>query len=190
MSAPERERGRRALSEDERALWHGITRSIKPLKRRRVKAEPADAEPPAGRRPKSPPARPSQPTALRPAPKPKPVLPLTTLDRRTRARLARGNEPIERRLDLHGRSQSEAHAVLLRALQSAQADGIKTVLVITGKGAPAGEAASERGVLKRQVPLWLGLPEFRAYVLGIEQAHIAHGGSGALYVRVRRARLR
>ena len=60
------------------------------------------------------------------------------------------------------------------------------VLVITGKGARAAEG--ERGVLKRQVPHWLGLPEFRALVIGFEDAHIAHGGEGALYVRVRRAR--
>jgi len=58
--------------------------------------------------------------------------------------------------------------------------------VITGKGARAAEG--ERGVLKRQVPHWLGLPEFRALVIGFEDAHSAHGGAGALYVRVRRAR--
>jgi DNA-nicking Smr family endonuclease len=62
------------------------------------------------------------------------------------------------------------------------------VLVITGKGGRADEARSERGVLKRQVPLWLRLPEFRPYVVGFEDAHIGHGGEGALYVRVRRAR--
>jgi DNA-nicking Smr family endonuclease len=43
-------------------------------------------------------------------------------------------------------------------------------------------------VLRRQVPHWLELPEFRTIVVGFEQAHIAHGGEGALYVRVRRVR--
>ncbi len=60
------------------------------------------------------------------------------------------------------------------------------VLVITGKGA-AGDRVG-RGVLKRQVPLWLKLPEFRSYVIGFETAHLTHGGEGALYVRIRRAR--
>jgi DNA-nicking Smr family endonuclease len=32
------------------------------------------------------------------------------------------------------------------------------------------------------------LPEFRALVIGFETAHIAHGGEGALYVRLRRVR--
>jgi len=44
-----------------------------------------------------------------------------------------------------------------------------------------------RGVLRRQVPLWLALPELRRYVIGFEDAHVGHGGEGALYVRVRRA---
>jgi DNA-nicking Smr family endonuclease len=59
------------------------------------------------------------------------------------------------------------------------------VLVITGKGV-TGDA--ERGVLRRQVPHWLSLPEFRSLIVGFEEASIGHGGSGALYVRIRRGR--
>ena len=59
------------------------------------------------------------------------------------------------------------------------------MLVITGKG---GRGQAERGVLRRQVPHWLALPEFRDLVIGFEDAHIAHGGEGALYVRLRRTR--
>ena len=61
------------------------------------------------------------------------------------------------------------------------------MVVITGKGA-GGDG--ERGVLRRQVPQWLRLPEFRAYVVGFEDAHIAHGGEGALYVRIRKGKSR
>ena len=61
------------------------------------------------------------------------------------------------------------------------------VLIITGKGKMGAE--SERGVLRRQVPHWLNQPEFRALVVGFEEAHIGHGGEGALYVRIRRARI-
>ncbi len=97
--------------------------------------------------------------------------------------VARGKEPIDARLDLHGLTQSEAHAALLRFLRNAHARDARLVLVITGKG-----RGGEPGVLRRQVPHWLGLPEFRALVVGFEDAHIAHGGEGALYVRVRRTR--
>jgi DNA-nicking Smr family endonuclease len=101
-----------------------------------------------------------------------------------RQRLARGTEPIEARLDLHGRTQREAHAELLSFLRRAQREGARFALVITGKGT----RLDEQGVLKRQVPLWLRLPEFRSYVIGFDAAHAAHGGEGALYVRLRRAR--
>jgi DNA-nicking Smr family endonuclease len=62
------------------------------------------------------------------------------------------------------------------------------VLVVTGKGTVRGERghSGERGVLKRQVPMWLSLPEFRSFVVGFEDAHVGHGGEGALYVRLRR----
>ena len=58
--------------------------------------------------------------------------------------------------------------------------------MITGKGGAARDDLSERGVLKRQVPQWLRLPEFRGYIIGFEGAHSGHGGAGALYVRIRR----
>ncbi len=115
---------------------------------------------------------------------PKPP-PLTLLARRERSRIARGRTDIDARLDLHGMTQSRAHGALLRFLIRAQNDGMMLVLVITGKGAGKGEG---RGVLRQQVPEWLGLAEFRALVIGFEEAHAAHGGGGALYVRVRRAR--
>jgi DNA-nicking Smr family endonuclease len=111
---------------------------------------------------------------------------LSNLGRRERQRLARGTLAIDARIDLHGLTQSEAHAALARFLRRAQADDARFVLVITGKGARF--PGAERGVLRRQVPLWLGLPEFRAYVVGFEDADTTHGGQGALYVRLRRRR--
>jgi DNA-nicking Smr family endonuclease len=121
-----------------------------------------------------------------PAPKPPPRL--EPLERRQKQRLARGIEPIDDRLDLHGKTQHEAYAALLRFLRRAQSDGARFVLVITGKGSGARDDRSERGVLKRQVPLWLRLPELRAHVSAFEPAHVGHGGEGALYVRLRRLR--
>jgi DNA-nicking Smr family endonuclease len=103
--------------------------------------------------------------------------------------VARGKQPIDARLDLHGLTQHEAHGALLRFLATASARGARLVLVITGKGKRGDGDERERGVLRRQVPQWLGLPEFRDFVVGFEDAAIAHGGEGALYVRVRRNRL-
>ena len=182
-----RPRGKRRLTADEHALWTTVTRSIAPL-RKRVPTEISQVEiavPPPVKKQKAavvPAAKP----AVRPA---KPAPPLAPLARRTKQRIARGSEPIGARIDLHGLTQEQAHNALRRFLRVAQSDGAKLVLVITGKGARgAGLDGLERGVLKRLVPQWLQLPDMRPLVIGFEDAHLAHGGEGALYVRVRRAR--
>jgi DNA-nicking Smr family endonuclease len=194
LERTDKRRHRRRLTEDEHKLWSGVIRSIAPLKRKPAGLHRAEMPPAAGERVPSaaPQRRRTEPTPVRhPAakvakPAPRPVLPVGGLDRRQKHRLARGTEPIDGRIDLHGKTQSEAHAALLGFLRLAQADGARYVLVITGKGSAFG--AGERGILKRQVPMWLRLPEFRSHVLAVEDAHAAHGGEGALYVRLRRAR--
>jgi DNA-nicking Smr family endonuclease len=185
MSAEDGKPRRRKLSEEERDLWGRITRSIAPLRRKPILADPAET---AATPSKPKPAPSARPHAAAVGATPNPVPRLQPLDRRQKQRLARGTESIDARIDLHGKTQGEAHVALLRFLRGAQTDGAKFVLVITGKGARATDIWSERGVLKRQVPLWLRLPEFHRYVVGFEQAHVGHGGEGALYVRVRRPR--
>ena len=185
---------RRSLSDEERALWTGIARSIKPLRpshRAAEVSEPTQSakvpiKVPAKSLAKAETSVP--PREARPENVPEKKTPaLAPLGRRLKQRVARGREPIDARLDLHGFTQTQAHAALLRFLRRAQADGVRMVLVVTGKGTSKGGETHERGVLKRQVPLWLALPEFRSLVVGFEDAHIGHGGAGALYVRLRRA---
>jgi DNA-nicking Smr family endonuclease len=92
-------------------------------------------------------------------------------------------------IDLHGLRQAEAHGRLIAFLLRSQAAGHGLVLVITGKGGAAAPGVfEERGVLRRSVPHWLRLPDLRGVVLGFEEAQAPHGGSGALYVRLRRRR--
>lgn len=180
----------RALSEDERTLWQGVTRSIAPLKKKaaRAKAASAPADDEAAAPAPSKPVR-KTPAALPPAALPrvetKKPPPLAPLDRKDKQRLARGRRDIDAKLDLHGFTQDEAHEALLRFLRRAQAKDHRHVLVITGKGV---RGDGERGVLKRRVPQWLALPEFRELVIGFDSAAIPHGGEGALYVRVRKGR--
>ena len=184
-SAPSR--GRRHLSEEERALWDSVARQVKPLRKKpRVPKAPAAAvpEPAAAAAKHMASPRPIAPIAVSKPSKPA-VPPLAPLGRRERTRLSKGRSEIDARLDLHGMTQTRAHRRLLAFLQRAHHDGLTFVLVITGKGVAGG---AERGVLRRQVPQWLALPEFRTLVVGFEEAHIGHGGEGALYVRIRRAR--
>lgn len=193
MSPDKRRHASRQLTDEDRQLWNTVARSIKPLRRRSPHPDPDDVAPetrPAKSHPvPKAPARAHPAAEERRAHAPRPAVPaLSPLARRERQRIARGGVAIEARIDLHGLTQSQAHAALAHFLRRAQADGAKFALVITGKGARFAEHGSDRGILRRQVPLWLKLPEFRSYVVGFEDAHISHGGQGALYVRIRRLR--
>ena len=190
-SPPRRKRG---LSEEERVLWESVAKQTKPLRKRSRAAKPQlaapDSETPAAAKPAAatkahPPAK--VPRAPRPEVTPA-APPLAPLGRRERSQLSRGRKEIDARLDLHGMTQTRAHRALSGFLQRAHSDGLTFVLIITGKGRTIGPE-SERGVLRRQVPQWLSLPEFRSLVVGFEEAHIGHGGEGALYVRIRRSRM-
>jgi DNA-nicking Smr family endonuclease len=166
-------RGRR-LSDEERTVWEAVTRKIKPLhsvgKIAAVTATPAQARKPVVTRSVA------APSAKSPVSPPTPTL--APLSRKEKQRVARGRVSIDARLDLHGHTQDEAHGALLRFLRRASTSEKRLALVITGKS----------GVLRREVPRWLALPEFRAMVIAVEPAAIRHGGEGALYVRVRRER--
>ncbi|MEW6641176.1 MAG: Smr/MutS family protein [Pseudomonadota bacterium] len=190
---PPAPRRRRLLSAEERSLWHAVADSTKPLKKRPrltriAAAETATKDAAKKVADKAPSATGKRTAVPTPARRPEPP-PLAAIGRRERLQLSRGRKDIDARLDLHGMTQARAHRVLLHFLQQASEEGLSFVLVITGKGRTTAEAA-ERGVLRRQVPEWLALPEFRACVVGFEEAHVGHGGGGALYVRIRRARHR
>jgi DNA-nicking Smr family endonuclease len=187
---------RRHLTYEERVLWTIVTQSMTPLREKpNVAASESSADIEAPKLRKAPPlfSKPAKPVkTATPAsytqpPQKAPPPGLSPLTRRMKRGVARGKQPIDARLDLHGLTQDEAHGALLRFLKSASARDARLVLVITGKG-KRGDSERERGVLRRQVPQWLALPEFRALVVGFEDAAIAHGGEGALYVRVRRGR--
>ena len=142
----------------------------------------APASPPPLRLPSAAEAPPSRP-AKRSAP------PLAPIERRLKRELARGRGAIDAALDLHGLTQAEAHQALRGFLRHSQARGARLVIVVTGKGGPLDEPGAwphERGVLRRLAPHWLREPDLRSVVLGFEEAGRAHGGSGALYVRLRR----
>lgn len=182
-----KEAGRIHMSREDSALWDKVTKSIAPLRARAAHAETIEPVEVAPRVSKKAPPRPPAPPPM-PAPK---APGLATIDRRTKQRLSRGTTGIDARLDLHGMTQAAARTRLESFLRSAQARGHGLVLVITGKGRPASRdshSEEERGVLRRQVPQWLSLPDLRPLVVGFTEAAIGHGGTGALYVRVRKAR--
>ena len=169
----------RGLDAAERELWAQVTRDTRPLKARKrvVKREPgADAvvgeqkAPTAATLPPLPARQPARSAAELPE------LSLSMapgLDRRT-----------EERLDLHGHSQDEAHRALVGFVERAWRAERRTLLVVTGKGRrDAGE-----GILQSAVPRWLNAAPLRARVLAFARARPKDGGTGALYILLRRQR--
>lgn len=206
--------GRRRLGPDELALWQAVAKSVTPLKPRRRKKAPAGevdaadndvgiAKQPPPKRPKTarglglglglgrgpaPIAAARSPVAKPPAPLlPVPdslSAPLPGIDKRQAERFRRGQLQIEGRIDLHGRTQIEAHDALQRFIARAAGAGKRQLLVITGKGS----TKSAGGVLKSNVPRWLNEPALRRHILAIADARPEHGGTGALYVLLKRTR--
>jgi len=175
----------RRLSDEEIELWSAVARSVA---RRRGAILPAPARP-------KPPTPPPVPTTAAPVAASKPARakpgppPLAPLERKLKRDLSRGRAAIDDALDLHGLNQAEAHHALRSFLVSAQARGAKLVIVVTGKGKAGPRGTSwidEPGVLRRLAPHWLREGDLRSIVLGFEEAGRTHGGSGALYVRLRR----
>jgi DNA-nicking Smr family endonuclease len=182
---------RRPISDEERALWQMIAKTATPLKRRR-KSEPKPAPASAPEKPAAKTARPKAKSAVPKAPAPVPPPPVRPhelahglsvgIDKRQAERFRRGKTPIEGRIDLHGRTQAQAHDDLHDFVARAHASGKRMVLVITGKGI----TASKSGVLKENVPRWLNEPSLRRHVLAFDYAEPQHGGEGALYVLLKR----
>jgi len=175
-----RRRGDGGLKEEDRILWNLVARSATPLK-----GTVAVMLPDPVAEPKPSPVEPARFAGL-PAAAHKPKAPRVShaLDEPTLEKLSKGRLPIEGRVDLHGMTQDEAYSLLFSFLHRAHAGGARYVLIITGKGSSSGG----NGVLRRLVPAWLSTPAFRQLVSSHDHASRHHGGSGALYVRLRRTR--
>lgn len=174
----------RRLSAHERALWARVASSIKPLPGKvapelppAVPAPPALAAPSPAKSP--PPGRP-RPAAAKPAP-PRPHPLGAPLDGSWDRRISRGRLSPDRVIDLHGHSVAEAHGILSSAILAG--DGARVILVVTGKGRPDRPAR-----IRSELMHWLERPDLRPHVASLRAAHPRHGGGGAFYIVLRRAK--
>lgn len=186
---------RRSLRPEEEELWQAVARTAKPLKpaKARVVTEPKPTLTPAPERPAPVPtfrlgerAHGRDTGISMPA---APSAPPLRMDAKAFSRMTKGKLAPEARIDLHGMTLAEAHPALTGFVLSAQAAGCRLVLVITGKGRPGsddGPIPRRPGVLRHQVPLWLRQAPLGAVVQQVAEAHLRHGGGGALYVYLRR----
>lgn len=205
--------------EDER-LWRHVTRSVKPIDSNRALMASLMESTTAARGPTTP-RKPTPETVPKTTSRQKtdgmqksfwtadsysrttgsqgsaPSAPLETpANRQWARRLAKGDMPIDARLDLHGLTQAEAHGRLMRFLQIAVAQKLRVLLVITGKGGKRGtRGGSDQGgaghhdapgVLRRSLRGWIKGSAVSGQVMSVHAAHHRHGGSGAWYVVLRR----
>jgi DNA-nicking Smr family endonuclease len=91
------------------------------------------------------------------------------VDTATWQRFRRGKLGGTRKLDLHGMTAHHAFAALRSFLRAAHADHVRCVEIVTGRG--TGEAG---GVLRRELPFWLNLPEIRPMVLAAAHPHASN----------------
>jgi DNA-nicking Smr family endonuclease len=182
-----RRRGRE-LTGEEAALWRAVARSVTPLEAvPQVELATSLEDAPSPRLPPRPaaPAPPKPARTRRPAPR------LDAGDPKEARKVARGRREIDATLDLHGLTQDAAHERLCRFVETAQAAGARTLLVVTGKG--AGEARvpfaeAPRGILRQRFLEWVEAPPLSPRIASVRGAHQRHGGGGAFYVMVKRKR--
>jgi len=165
---------RPGLSEEDRAAWAEFARRVAILPGRSKPVPEGAAQPPLAARPASAP----------PVPNARPHCSLTVgenpggIDRASWHRLERGKMPAERRLDLHGRTAQAAFHALHAFLGAAQAEGVRCVEIITGRG-----SGPEGGVLRRELPHWINQPSLRRLVLAAAYPHAANQGAVRLLLR-------
>ena len=165
-------RSKRPVTDDERKLFAAAFRETIPLAPvKRVGAEPKTKS-------KSRSGKPSG------------------VDGNTAEKLRKGELKPQASLDLHGMTENVAHRALVTFLRGAASRGLRLVIVVTGKGAPAATSdepfdlereTSRRGVLKTMTPRWLREPDLAPFIADVRSAHRSHGGDGALYVYLRKA---
>ncbi|GAA4764095.1 Smr/MutS family protein [Stakelama sediminis] len=155
-----------------------------PAKPARGKAETVAPEPVRAVRHPSKPATPHPVRRSSP-----PVPPPSTLDSGWDRRITRGRVQPDLTIDLHGHTLASAHALLDASLDRAVREGVRVILLITGKPPRPGlERPFSRGAIRDAVPDWLGVSRHSDRIAAVRGAHPHHGGAGALYIILRRHR--
>ena len=176
----------RRLSAEERALWARVAATVTPLEGRPAEPRPLDVPPPFPGESRGPAPRVDlDPGFRRGTVRPSPP-PSDTLDGGWDRRIRRGIVQPDRAIDLHGHTLATAHGALEHALARAVAEDIRVLLVVTGK--PPKPDNRGRGLIRASIGAWLGMSAYRDRIAAVRNAHPRHGGTGALYIILRRKR--
>ena len=189
----------RRLSAEERAVWGRVAGTVRPSAGRKpvlipthhVRAEPVETPSflqTTGSKNDSP------STATRREPGRTVIVSKratqNTLDGSWDKRLRLGQAAPDFTIDLHGETLSSAHARLNRSLAAAIRSEARVILLITGRPAKDNPRLppTSRGVIRATVGDWLAASPYASHIAAVRGAHPRHGGAGALYLILRRAR--
>jgi DNA-nicking Smr family endonuclease len=174
----------RRLDPDEAKLWAKVVESVRPLEGVAMPGSPAEAGAPSAPAPDPGLGRgATQPPPPRPARK----TPGETLDGTWDRRLSRGLVAPDAMLDLHGHNLATAYDLLDRRLEQAIDSGARLMLLVTGKP-PDPARPAKRGAIRAAVGDWLHASRHSGRIAAVRNAHPRHGGTGALYIVLRRPR--
>ena len=104
-------------------------------------------------------------------------------DRRVLRRLRRGEYSIQAHFDLHGHTRDEARAAVGKFIKRSHDQGHRCVLIVHGRGL---NSKGQIPVLKEKLKAWLTRGSIGTKVLAFASARPYDGGTGAVYVLLRR----
>jgi DNA-nicking Smr family endonuclease len=108
---------------------------------------------------------------------------VSSLDPRIMSALKAGSLPVQDYCDLHGLGVEAAQVSLREFLTYCQGRNYRTVLLVHGRGR---NSPGNLPVLKSHLEGWLTMKRFRRQVLAFASAQPYDGGTGALYLLLRR----
>ena len=186
----------RRLRPDEIDAWRRLMATTRPLRPVPVPAKPPIRmpEPIVMATPLAPVARVKgrvPPLRVPPQPPVAAKAPINTLDGSWDRKLVRGAIMPDSSLDLHGHTLASAHAMLDAGLDRSIRRGDRVLLLVTGKPPrPESERPHARGAIRAAVADWLAASRHADAIAAVRGAHPRHGGTGALYIILRRPRER
>ena len=187
----------RRLAPEETALWKKVAATVVPIAKRPA---PEPKASPTVKPPKPTPRSAAVPAATQPRPAAMPpprrrTWAGSTLDGHWDRRLRKGLVRPDMSIDLHGHSLASAQALLDDAIGRALIRGARVLLVVAGRLRPGADRLPlmhgdprPRGAIRASLPDWLSVSPHADQIVALRPAHVSHGGGGAVYVILRRAR--